>query len=825
MSLFNNTLIVLFIAFNLVMCNQPRNKKPTVEKQKLTNEKYTAIKGKVHVDKETLKRPKDTSPKSKKGGPVSPKNKQPVSPKIKQPVSPKIQQPVSPKIQQQVSPKIKTASGMNLDNHKFIKGAKISLIGNDQQFAITQDDGSFFLIIPDRLLNLDETKSATPEELGIYVEYNSQEGDFGVQKTNIKVIKGETLDIGNLELQRTGNIQGRVELAEQNDFTGVDVFIPGTSFSAKTDKDGNYKISNIPEGSWTLRAEQDGFNHSTVTKINVIANETAQIEDLVLFVSTGVQGKVVIADGVDFIESQKVKVALYFSEETTIMRWSEDTTFSGIEYQVITKDQLNQGFAIIEYEFKTDGEKVLYAQFSDPDGIENIVSDKINIDTSAPEVATQLNWLGSSQDQITAIWKKSSSSDLANQKIQFFKGKACEEVYKTIDLGDDSVQQKTLNHVPAADYSFKIMSIDRNGYESLSLCSPAIESKFQWNYLGERFFTDVEINESASIFMAEGIPYLAYPHDFKTKPLRIFKYVDNNWEVIAELEGVHPEFTSLYVKNQVIYLAYSSSTEPANVKKYEEGVWTSVGRENFSVWGAKNITLKFDQDTPYVAYEDQSINGGAINFQKWNGSDWEQMGYAGMNGMQYSRNESYSFEIDEQNHIPYLVLTNYTKAGQNQDPLLVFRFINDTWESLHPQFDIHNTKKTSLFIEDGVVYISYSAGVNGEEIGYVIKYENDEWSQLGSEFSTMNTTSQSLYVSKGIPYVAYVDEQEFKSAKVTYYKDGEWSILGEDVISSPNSRFIEIVGNEDHLFVFTAEPENNFWKGSALEYTQFMQVR
>ncbi len=65
--------------------------------------------------------------------------------------------------------------------------------------------------------------------------------------------------------------------------TGVQVFVPGTSYGTLTDEAGRFRISGVPAGDYTLRASIIGY-HGSEQPVTVTAGETATV-DFVLDVS------------------------------------------------------------------------------------------------------------------------------------------------------------------------------------------------------------------------------------------------------------------------------------------------------------------------------------------------------------------------------------------------------------------------------------------------------------------------------------------------------------------------------------------------------------
>lgn len=91
-----------------------------------------------------------------------------------------------------------------------------------------------------------------------------------------------------LQLAPTGAISGKVTAPEApgvTDFQGVDVYIPGTGYLAKTATSGAYTIPNVPVGSFTLAAEKTGLGSGQVKDVAVESKKTTTAPNLPLSVT------------------------------------------------------------------------------------------------------------------------------------------------------------------------------------------------------------------------------------------------------------------------------------------------------------------------------------------------------------------------------------------------------------------------------------------------------------------------------------------------------------------------------------------------------------
>lgn len=78
--------------------------------------------------------------------------------------------------------------------------------------------------------------------------------------------------------QSTGNIEGQVfDLQSSEALTGVNIVLQGTNYGAATDINGNYRIENIPSGSYTLIATYLGYENIE-QEINIEGGQTLELD-------------------------------------------------------------------------------------------------------------------------------------------------------------------------------------------------------------------------------------------------------------------------------------------------------------------------------------------------------------------------------------------------------------------------------------------------------------------------------------------------------------------------------------------------------------------
>jgi outer membrane receptor protein involved in Fe transport len=92
-----------------------------------------------------------------------------------------------------------------------------------------------------------------------------------IKKVNYESTASETV------IENNGKIKGRVTDAASNDpLMSANILIKGTSAGATTDKDGNYEISNLAPGNYTLEVRYIGYKTKTAT-ITVYENRTVEM--------------------------------------------------------------------------------------------------------------------------------------------------------------------------------------------------------------------------------------------------------------------------------------------------------------------------------------------------------------------------------------------------------------------------------------------------------------------------------------------------------------------------------------------------------------------
>ncbi len=235
--------------------------------------------------------------------------------------------------------------------------ADVYVLGSVDDKTTTDESGSFVLAIPEEasLLKTEEIK------VSIVISKADDKEPYG-KKLDDVVLKKENL--GTIKALELGKISGKFLLHGKTDHVGIDVYIPGTSFSAKTDHDGKYTISYVPAGTWaSLRADYDGYKSKEMEQIEVASKKTTELEEFSLAPSTGAEGTFTINEGATTSIDLTVTLNFEYTEDNIKMIVSDDPQFIGANWENVTKTK--------SWTFETPGLKKLYVKYRDKDGFDS----------------------------------------------------------------------------------------------------------------------------------------------------------------------------------------------------------------------------------------------------------------------------------------------------------------------------------------------------------------------------------------------------------------------------------------------------------------------
>lgn len=103
-----------------------------------------------------------------------------------------------------------------------------------------------------------------------------QKGEVSAQASaTVQAGKATTLEPFTLKLP--GSIQGTATLVGATDHSGIQVYIPGSEKSAYTDATGNFTLSGVPVGEYTVVAERAGYARASGA-VKVLSGKAASLE-------------------------------------------------------------------------------------------------------------------------------------------------------------------------------------------------------------------------------------------------------------------------------------------------------------------------------------------------------------------------------------------------------------------------------------------------------------------------------------------------------------------------------------------------------------------
>ena len=83
---------------------------------------------------------------------------------------------------------------------------------------------------------------------------------FGAIRTSVSPLGRKAQNLGSIVLSPNGTVHGTVELGgDSKTSEGVDVFLDGTPYAAKTDSNGEYTIKDVLQGSYSIVFRKDGY--------------------------------------------------------------------------------------------------------------------------------------------------------------------------------------------------------------------------------------------------------------------------------------------------------------------------------------------------------------------------------------------------------------------------------------------------------------------------------------------------------------------------------------------------------------------------------------
>lgn len=161
---------------------------------------------------------------------------------------------------------------------------------------------------------------------------------------------------------------------------------------------------------------------------------------------------------------------------------TQNGTAAGITWNLTTSDNIT--WTLQATAVTTAGTllpSITAGKVSDPAGNTNNASTStdatVTYDITAPVNATSLAWQQSSPTNTTALvaqWTKSTSPDLASQKVRFYTGAACNTYTGTENTTTSAATTSNFTGVNGTTYTYQVISTDTAGNSITSPCSSAV---------------------------------------------------------------------------------------------------------------------------------------------------------------------------------------------------------------------------------------------------------------------------------------------------------------------------------------------------------------
>jgi hypothetical protein len=325
-----------------------------------------------------------------------------------------------------------------------------------------------------------------------------------------------------------------------------------------------------------------------------------------------------------------------------------------------------------------------------------------------------------------------------------------------------------------------------------------------WQTVGLENFTSEQAGAYSITTNSDGIPYLSFSDHSLGGKIRVQKFDSNSWTDVGT-----PGFSQSWIytsriqtnpKSGEIYVAYSDRINLSytiTVKKFNGSDWELVGTAGLGSRAEgdnNNLGFAINPATgePYVAYKDTYSN---ISVKKFNGSSWVDISSSPAND--YS---SYYLDLafNPKTNEPYVAFSH--GFGFSETKITVKKFDGSRW-SLVGGSDAMGNFYSNLKMAinaDGNPYVWYSAMLNSKEEGYIKKFDGSSWSDVGDpSFLDESLWNFNLFInpSNEFPFVVYRDHAASNITSVKKFNGTSWETVGSANLSNGNAYSSQITGN------------------------------
>jgi len=194
------------------------------------------------------------------------------------------------------------------------------------------------------------------------------------------------IDTGAHKVGNVGAIVGKIKFETGSDPTGIDVYVPGTTNIAKTDGSGQFLLGFLAPGSYSIRADKDGFGSVVWDSVEVKLQQTTALADAIMRIATGpkiAEFSLDTAGTVALSATINLKLKLPGATKFRVSQLADfrDATYRPVD---VTQDEMTIPFSVSG----PDGPVTINLEAADSDGLTANQSLAIILDTVAPIVPT-----------------------------------------------------------------------------------------------------------------------------------------------------------------------------------------------------------------------------------------------------------------------------------------------------------------------------------------------------------------------------------------------------------------------------------------------------
>lgn len=180
----------------------------------------------------------------------------------------------------------------------------------------------------------------------------------------------ETVTV-DVELTPTGRIQGVIVLENRTSYEGTVAYVAGTSYVAITDDEANFRIEDVPVGTWTVIVSHDGYVDQQQQVQIATAGQTVDFTETTLLLDTNLAplaspAVVPRAAGAEHVFTTTSLVANAEDVDGTIVLYEWDFDNDGVF------DWSSTTTGDVDHQFATPGPKRPKLRLTDDDGAHSL---------------------------------------------------------------------------------------------------------------------------------------------------------------------------------------------------------------------------------------------------------------------------------------------------------------------------------------------------------------------------------------------------------------------------------------------------------------------